>query len=294
MNAEQLAKALGGKRSGNQFKAKCPAHWDATPSLIIFDGREGKVQVRCLAGCSNEEVIAALRSRGLWHREEAGDDEGNVSRQTNDRQADRNRALAMAIWDESSDAQNTLGEMYLWQRNLELPKDAVCCMRFNPRCPRGGERVPALVVLMRNYLTCEPQAVQRIYLTQRGVKDGTPMMLGPSGGCAMMLTSWFDTFSDDLSFCPRLFVCEGCETGLALMRDGYTPVWALGDAGHIRSLPVLFGVGCLVICADNDLPGLSAAEACWLRWSAAPHQTAVIRKPAMEGKDFADGQTTAA
>lgn len=202
--------------------------------------------------------------------------------------------MALAIWDESSDARNTLGEMYLLQRDLDLPPSHAGIIRFNPRCPRGSERVPALVVLMRNYITRDAQAIQRIYLTQRAAKDGTPMMLGPAAGCAMMLTSWHDTFWDDLSFCPRLFVCEGCETALALLRDGYRVVWALGDAGHIRALPVLFGVGCLVICADNDLPGISAAEACALRWNASTHQSAVIRKRPIEGEDFADGQTTAA
>jgi putative DNA primase/helicase len=288
MNAEQLAKQLGGKRAGNQFKARCPAHDDHDPSLIIFDG-DTRVQVRCLVGCSQDSVIAALRGRGLWSN---GDE--NVSRQTTDRNADRHRALALALWDESRDARNTLGEAYLWQRDLELPQDAVSVIRFNPRCPRGSARVPALVVLMRNYLTRQPQAVQRIFLTQKAVKDGTPQMLGPAGGCAMMLTSWHATFWDDLSFCPRLFVVEGCETGLALLRDGYRVVWALGDAGHIRVLPVLFGVGCLVICADNDLPGLSAAEACAMRWNASSHQRAVIRKRPVEGEDFADGQTSAA
>ena len=296
MNAEQLAKALGGKRSGNQFKACCPAHDDRTPSLIIFDGRE-RVQVRCLAGCDNEEVIRVLRERNLW---KSGDD--NVSRETRVSLADAkgilkqtyNRALALSIWNESDDARNTLGEMYLWQRNLDLPAATAGVVRFNPRCPRGDESAPALVVLMRNYLTRQPMAIQRIFLTQKATKDGTPMMLGSSGNCAMMLTSWHDTFSDDLSFCPKLFVCEGFETGLALMRDGFVPVWALGDAGHIRNLPVLFGVGCLVICADNDLPGLGAAEACWLRWNASSHQIAVIRKRPTEGEDFADAQTSTA
>jgi hypothetical protein len=292
MNAAEIATALGGKRSGNQWSARCPAHNDRDPSLIIFDGREGKVQVRCLSGCEPLDVIAALRVRGLWSNGDHTQSVKNVRRETNDSDAAarRNRALALAIWGEARDARNTLAEIYLWSRKLELPKAGSEVVRFHARCPRGSERVPALVVLMRDVETDEPRAIQRIFLNARGAKDGKPMMLGPSGNCAMMLTAWAAAFSDCMSFCPKLFVCEGFETGLALMRDGFAPLWACGDAGHIRTLPLLFGVGQLVICADNDLPGLSAAEACFVRWQAGlPHQWAVIRKRAAEGEDFADG-----
>src|ERR1700719_3628240 len=65
MNAEQLARALGAVRSGRQWKCKCIAHEDRSPSMIIFDGRDS-VQVRCMAGCEPADIICVLRSRGLW------------------------------------------------------------------------------------------------------------------------------------------------------------------------------------------------------------------------------------
>jgi hypothetical protein len=68
MNADQLAHALGAKRSGRQWVCKCVAHEDKAPSLIIFDGRE-RVQVRCLAGCAQDDIIDALAARGLWYSE---------------------------------------------------------------------------------------------------------------------------------------------------------------------------------------------------------------------------------
>ena len=71
MNAEQLAQALGAVRSGRQWKCRCVAHEDRSPSMIIFDGRES-VQVRCMAGCEPEDIIAVLRSRGLWTGDRAG------------------------------------------------------------------------------------------------------------------------------------------------------------------------------------------------------------------------------
>lgn len=60
-----IVSALNAKRSGSNWMALCPAHDDRNPSLSISD-KNGKVLVNCLAGCSQESVIAALRGRGLW------------------------------------------------------------------------------------------------------------------------------------------------------------------------------------------------------------------------------------
>ena len=49
-----------------RFSACCPAHDDRNPSLSVSDSN-GKILVKCWAGCSQEEVIGALRSMGLWH-----------------------------------------------------------------------------------------------------------------------------------------------------------------------------------------------------------------------------------
>ena len=66
MTAETIAKALGGRKAGGGWTARCPAHDDRTPSLSICDVDDTKVLVRCHAGCDQERVIAALRTCGLW------------------------------------------------------------------------------------------------------------------------------------------------------------------------------------------------------------------------------------
>lgn len=43
----------------------CPAHEDTNPSLTV-NVKDGKQLFHCQAGCSQEEVILALRERGLW------------------------------------------------------------------------------------------------------------------------------------------------------------------------------------------------------------------------------------
>lgn len=65
MTAAELAKALGGKRVGDQWVALCVAHKEKTPSLYLKDDA-GKVLVHCHGGCSQEAVIEALRAKGLW------------------------------------------------------------------------------------------------------------------------------------------------------------------------------------------------------------------------------------
>ncbi|HDY90407.1 MAG TPA: hypothetical protein ENH82_20090, partial [bacterium] len=65
MTASEIAKALGGKRSGNEWLCHCPAHTDKRSSLSITESN-GKTLLHCHAGCSQLAVIDALKSRGLW------------------------------------------------------------------------------------------------------------------------------------------------------------------------------------------------------------------------------------
>jgi hypothetical protein len=62
-----------------------------------------------------------------------------------------NYKRAMAIWSESRDPRATLVEVYLRSRRLELPGEAAGeAIRFNPACPFGPERFPAMICLVRN------------------------------------------------------------------------------------------------------------------------------------------------
>jgi len=65
VNAKQIARALSGHPSGSGWVAHCPAHDDQKSSLSITQDN-GKVLFHCHAGCSQEQVLKALRDRGLW------------------------------------------------------------------------------------------------------------------------------------------------------------------------------------------------------------------------------------
>jgi hypothetical protein len=66
MNAAELGAALGRRTSTRGWRAPCPAHDDRHPSLDITEAPDGRVLFICRAGCSQTEVIDALRERGLW------------------------------------------------------------------------------------------------------------------------------------------------------------------------------------------------------------------------------------
>lgn len=65
MTAAQIARELGGKRSGAGYVAKCPAHRDSNPSLSISQ-QAGTLLVHCHAGCEQHAVVDALKGMGLW------------------------------------------------------------------------------------------------------------------------------------------------------------------------------------------------------------------------------------
>ena len=64
ISADTLAAALGGKKSGAGWMAKCPAHDDGTASLSINE-RDGKTLVKCHAGCEQNLLIDVLAARDL-------------------------------------------------------------------------------------------------------------------------------------------------------------------------------------------------------------------------------------
>jgi hypothetical protein len=116
---------------------------------------------------------------------------------------------------------------------------------------------------MTDVRTNEPCAILRTSLTKAGEKIGR-MALGPKSGAAIKLTA-------DPDVTLGLAVGEGLETVLSAMRLGFSPAWALGDAGNLRQFPVLSGIECLTIIVDNDESGTGqrAALACSNRWTSA-------------------------
>jgi hypothetical protein len=63
---ENLISRLHANRSGKGWTAKCPSHGDREPSLSINEGADGRALIKCQAGCSTDDVLAAL---GITYRD---------------------------------------------------------------------------------------------------------------------------------------------------------------------------------------------------------------------------------
>lgn len=51
------------KPAGAGFECRCPAHEDAAPSLSVAAGDDGRVLLKCHAGCSVQDIVASLGLR---------------------------------------------------------------------------------------------------------------------------------------------------------------------------------------------------------------------------------------
>src|SRR5262245_30059175 len=111
-SAEDIAKSLGGRKAGSGWTACCPAHHDRNPSLSIRTAHAGKVLIRCHAGCNQDEVIRALRQRGLWTDARPWTKGSPVQIAPNKSAPDgadaKRTELALSIWRTATVAQGTL------------------------------------------------------------------------------------------------------------------------------------------------------------------------------------------
>ena len=155
--------------------ARCPAHDDRTPSLSIRDADDGKVLVRCHAGCDQERVIAALRGRGLWADERSAlafaqraPHACRAQAGSRRRQAQRGGACHLAI---RQAGEGTPVETYLASRGIDLPPPDALRFHAGLKHPSGGIW-PAMVALVTHGADGTPLAIHRTFLAARWRREG--------------------------------------------------------------------------------------------------------------------------
>jgi putative DNA primase/helicase len=283
VNAGAIAKALGGRKMGRNWMAHCPAHNDRDPSLAIQDTPDGKVLVRCHAGCDQTRVIAALRSRGLWESDGHSPFIHRQSRSSTktelDRETDTRTTHALSIWQLTNAADDTPVETYLRSRGLTVPPPST--LRFHARLKhRSGNMWPAMVALVTRGTDDTPVAIHRTYLARDGnckaPVEPPKMMLGPARGGAVRLAALSDV----------LMVGEGIETCLAAMQATGLPAWAALSTSGLHSLDLPPQVRDIIVLADGDDPGEAAAQDCGMRWEREGRRVRIARPP--RGLDFND------
>ena len=281
--AAEIAKALGGRKVGNNWIACCPAHDDSKPSLSICHARDGTVLVRCHAGCEQSDVIAALRSRGLWPEKAASRFRysGGVIGATEQHRSEGAKSSegALSIWHSATSAGGSLLETYFASRGLRLPPPSTIRFHSRSKHPSGGVW-PAMIALVTSGKDNTPVAIHRTFLACDGVGKAPvnppKMMLGPCRGGAVRLGEIRDT----------LLVGEGIETCLAAAQATGHAAWAALSTSGLRSLDLPHAVRDIIILADGDAPGEAAARVCALRLKREGRRVRIARAP--QGLDFND------
>ena len=283
MNAETIAKALGGRRAGRGFAARCPAHNDRNPSLSISDGDGGRVLVHCHAGCGQRQVIAALKARGLWDKVCVPRDPGAQRwRRENDVRRESHRIeAAMNIWRSCRSAERSPVAAYLRSRGITIPLPP--SIRYHPALIHGptGLRLPCMVAAVQQ-ADGKTSAVHRTFLQATGAGKANvsqpKMMLGPCRSGAVRLSVAG----------PRLAVGEGLETCLAVRQScPDLPVWAALSAPGLARIAVPSHVQELIVLADADVAGEEAARALLVRHDNNA-RTVRISRPPPPHNDFND------
>jgi putative DNA primase/helicase len=186
-----------------------------------------------------------------------------------------NRERALRLWHQAADPRGTLVDTYLRSRRLELPYEAANeAIRFHSNCPFNSERYPAMVCLVRDIITNEPQAIHRTALAADGAaikRDGKTfrMTLGPIAGGAIKL-------DPDEDVTQHLCIGEGLETSMSGQQLGLRPVWSVISVGGIARFPVLLGIDQIHIIRESDRASAKAVEECARRWYEAGREVFIV------------------
>lgn len=323
MSAPNIDTILNGldkatKVSGG-WKACCPSHNDHKPSLSIRESRSGNVLVKCRSGCSQDEVIGALRGLGLW-----GSSDGIVRprpakrvHDTTEEDAKDSRRMreAKEMYEKAGDIADFPDLiMYIKSRGLDpailrasgVKAAKIARARFDKdKTPPGwisGELANALL-----YPVYHPNDIFKSGdKWQIGVQREWPW--GRDGGPRSVKASWGKTHAPhgaggggfligEISVLSALYIVEGQLTGFGVHAATGAPVLVFFSAGAMAAIGVstirgISGYQASVHIAgdcDRSGTGQKAAEKCAGRiLDIAPQIPVTISIPEDKGTDWLD------
>ena len=252
-------------RRGPEYVALCPFHNERTPSFTVNDAKGFFWCFGCGAhgdaigwrmrrhGESFPEAVEALNAgkRVIPRAELVRREREREERDT--RQRERCVDAARELWYASRPIAGTPAERYLRARGIQIPLPR--SLRFHPELLHGakseGVRLPGLVAGVQN-AEGRIVAIHRIFLDPATCHGETPQktrrmpqkaLLGGASGGAVRLTP----------IAARMGVCEGIETGLAVLQAlGGEGLWSGIDATHMALIDWPETVASLTVFADRD------------------------------------------
>lgn len=273
LDAAGIAHRLNLRRRGRLYLGACPSC--GYDGAFTVQDRDGATLWRCHAGCDQSVVTAAICDLdGGWTPPPPAPPRLERDQSAGD--------AALTIWRRTVPAAGTVTETYLRHRIPGLPVIPPT-IRHHPhlRHGPGGTMHPCMVAAITVWPDRQPRAIHRTYLRPDGLgkADVAPakMSLGPLAGGAVRLAPHG----------PKLLVAEGIETTASAMVASGLPGWAALSTGGLRSLHLPDDVQEIVIAADNDVPGIAAAEDAARRWAAEGRRVR-IAIPDRPGADWND------
>jgi putative DNA primase/helicase len=200
-----LARLVGVKPCAGGRVARCPAHEDRKPSLSIREADNGKVLLKCFAGCDFRQIAAALNSapahRALGRPAAALKSSADAKTRIE---------AALGIWREAREPRGTIAQDYLlgrgftgwlpWQVDtrvdarvrgqLRAGLSIPASIRFHPRLKHPtGAYLPAMVAAIED-IGGRIVGVHRTYLKPDGTGktevEPNKMALGRLKDCAVI------------------------------------------------------------------------------------------------------------
>ncbi|MCP1841304.1 putative DNA primase/helicase [Bradyrhizobium sp. USDA 4524] len=272
--ADRIGIALKGRKSAGGWLVRCPVpthgkgRGDRSPSLSIHGG-DGKLLLKCFAGCSFDDVLDELRARNLVDAPRISTARAALARVTPEPTEHKPDPAALHFIDECEPPQDTAAEEYLQRRGIPILPKSLLFHRPSLSLVAVLQRPDGLAV-----------ALQRTMLTPGGEKASVnpcKITMGALGAGAVRLDPAAQTMG----------IAEGVETALSAQIMTGMPVWASLGASRLHRVEVPETVRELHIFSDNDQPGLTAAK----RTADANQRSGrrvLIRTPPDAFKDYND------
>jgi putative DNA primase/helicase len=285
MSADQIGIGLKGRRNGNGWLVRCPCpshgkgRGDHSPSLSVTDADDGRLLLRCFAGCEFIAILDALKRLGLVDDSPKFDRARlALSRVDPAPPTHEPDAAALQIWRTARPAGGTVVAEYLERRGVSIAPPSLRCgsvMHLRqyemPTMVAAVQRPDGKVV-----------AVQTTILTLKGTKAPVSIPKITTGALG----------AGAVRFAPAaktMGIAEGVETALSAQIMAGIPVWASLGCHRLHRIELPRIVREIHIFADNDDPGRAAASR-----TAALHQQighkVVLRFPPETCKDWNDFQ----
>lgn len=275
--ARAIVESLNGTWHQNKGMCCCPAHDDRTPSLSVTLGRIA-ILFHCFAGCSNEEVIAALDRQGVRSRD-LFDGSGAVAADRPEKRAFNSNARR--LWQLATAISDSPAEGYLAQRGILRASDQLRYLERTPLGPRGAVQfLPAMLAAVTTDIGIV--AVHRTFLETASGKlagfERPKRALGSLGCGAVRLAP---------PAAGRLGLAEGIESALSAMQLFGVPCWATLGNERFGLVTIPESVRELHLFIDNDAGGELAERRAQKAYSA-PGRVIQPRASSSAGFDWND------